>query len=65
MIPQHIKDKVREEILAELEAYFEEAEEHEDDEVQEKTSVMDRCIDFYSYEFTAMSYDRANSKEQT
>lgn len=60
MIPQGIKDKVRSEILAELEAYFEEAEECEDDEVQIGTSVMDRCIDFYSYQFTSLSYDRVD-----
>lgn len=49
MIPQDIKDKVRSEILAELEAYFAEAEEVEDDEVQTRTSVGDRCYDFYTY----------------
>lgn len=58
MIPQDIKDKVRNEVLAELEAYFEEADEVEDDEVQTGTSVMDRCIDFYSYQFTSLSHKR-------
>jgi len=49
MIPQDIKDKVRNEILAELEAYFEEADEMEDPEVQEGTSIPDRIWDFYTY----------------
>lgn len=49
MISDHIKEAVKKQILKDLEDYFQEAEEHEDDEVQESIDVGGRTEDFYIY----------------
>lgn len=45
---------VREQILADLGGYWSEMSEHEDADVQKKTSVADRVKDFYIYQVARM-----------
>lgn len=49
MIPDHIKEAVRKTVLENLEAYFVEAEDYEDDNIQASEDVGARVEDFYEY----------------
>ena len=50
-IAQNVKDHVRLQVLADLEAYFKEAEEHEDDSTLDNPDVVKRTADFYIYQY--------------
>lgn len=47
MIPDNVKEAVKQQILKDLRNYFEQAEEAEDDAVQESGDVGNRVEDFY------------------
>lgn len=52
MIPQLIKDEVKIQVLVDLQLYFDEAEEIEDEDVQQ-CSTAERLKDFYLYQHEA------------